>query len=112
MFAPAMPALHVILDEIASNIVKHSGASGFQVDVTFNHAAGTAKLLFVDDGKPYDPLAHEDPDTTLSAEERPIGGLGLLMVKKMSDSLSYKREHNRNVFWAEKALPAPAKKDA
>lgn len=112
MFAPAMPALHVILDEIASNIVKHSGASGFQVDVTFNHAAGTAKLLFVDDGKPYDPLTHEDPDTTLSAEERPIGGLGLLMVKKMSDSLSYKREHNRNVFWAEKAMPAPAKKDA
>ena len=54
------------------------------------------KIVFIDDGVAYDPLAHADPDTTLSAEERPIGGLGILMVKKMSDSVSYMRSHYRN----------------
>ena len=105
MFDAAMPALHVILDEIASNIVKHSGATGFQVDVSFNPAAPGAKLVFVDDGRAYDPLTHEDPDTTLPAEAREIGGLGILMVKKMSTAVSYHREHSRNFLVVEKALP-------
>ena len=56
------------------------------------------RLVFSDDGTPYDPLAHVDPDTTLSAAERPIGGLGILMVKKMSDSVDYARVRNRNVL--------------
>jgi serine phosphatase RsbU (regulator of sigma subunit)/anti-sigma regulatory factor (Ser/Thr protein kinase) len=89
-------AAHIILDEICSNIVKHSGASGFEVDVELLDNPDGVKLTFVDDGKAYDPLSHVDPDTTLSAEERPIGGLGILMVKKMSDSVSYSRVHNRN----------------
>ena len=88
--------LHVILDEIASNIVKHSRASGFELDVEFVSEPAGVKLTFIDDGVPYDPISHEDPDTTLSAEERPIGGLGLLMVKKMSDSIGYVRKYNRN----------------
>ena len=90
----AGPKLHVILDEIASNIVKHSGASGFDVDLEFLEDG--VKLSFVDDGSPYDPLAHADPDTTLAPEKRPIGGLGIMMVKKMSKSVSYARENSRN----------------
>jgi anti-sigma regulatory factor (Ser/Thr protein kinase) len=88
------PALHVILDEIASNIVRHSGASGFEVDVEFSSAG--AKLEFIDDGTPYDPLTHVDPDTTLKAEDRAIGGLGIMMVKKMASSVSYRRDRSRN----------------
>ena len=49
--------LHVILDEIASNIVKHSGASGFEVDVEFTEDPAGVRLVFADDGAPYDPLA-------------------------------------------------------
>ena len=98
-------ALHVILDEIASNIVKHSGASGFDVGVELTHDPAGVKLVFTDDGAPYDPLAHADPDTTLPASERPIGGLGILMVKKMSDSVSYERIRDRNVFTAFKRTP-------
>ena len=45
---------------------------------------------------PYNPLAHADPDTSLAADERPIGGLGILMVKKLADSVSYLRKYNRN----------------
>ena len=91
-----VPALHVILDEICSNIVKHSGASGFEVDVELVAEPACVKLIFADDGEPYDPLSHKDPDTTLSAEERPIGGLGIMMVKKMSNEMSYERVHDRN----------------
>ena len=88
--------LHVILDEVASNVVKHSGASGFEVDVEFTEEPAGVKLVFIDDGAPYDPLAHADPDTKLPAAERPIGGLGIMMVKKMADSVSYERTRNRN----------------
>ena len=90
------PALHVILDEMCSNIVKHSGASGFEVDVEMLAEPCGIKLTFVDDGSPYDPLSHEDPDTALPAEKRPIGGLGIMMVKKMADSIKYERKHDRN----------------
>ena len=92
------PPLHVILDEICSNIVRHSRASAFEVDVELTSSPDGVKLTFTDDGFAYDPLGHVDPDTTLPAEERPIGGLGLLMVKKMSNSISYNRRHNRNVL--------------
>ena len=98
--APAanMSALHVILDEICSNIVKHSGASVFEVAIEHLENPTGAKIVFSDDGKPYDPLKHADPDTTLPASERPIGGLGIMMVRKMADSVSYERIDGRNVF--------------
>ena len=92
----AQSSLHIILDEITSNIVKHSGASGFEVDVEFTEDPAGVRLVFVDDGVPYDPLSHADPDTKLPAAERPIGGLGIMMVKKMADSISYERARNRN----------------
>lgn len=99
--APLAAPLHVILDEIASNIVKHSGASGFEVDIEIS---GTnVKLTFVDDGKPYDPLTHADPDTSARPEQRAIGGLGILMVKKLADSIGYAREHNRNFLYVSKS---------
>ena len=95
------PSLHVILDEICSNIVKHSGASGFEVDIEIKDSPLEVKMSFVDDGIAYDPLAHVDPDTTLSAEERPIGGLGILMVKKLASSISYSRVHAHNILAVE-----------
>ena len=60
-------------------------------------------LTFVDDGVPYNPLAHADPDTTASAEDRPIGGLGIMIVKKLASSVSYRRVGSRNVLVVERA---------
>lgn len=94
--SPLLPALHVVLDEIVSNIVKHSGASGFEIDMEFLDDPPSVELVFIDDGAPYNPLDHADPDTSLPADERPIGGLGILMVKKMASSMSYRRARNRN----------------
>ncbi len=96
-------ALHIMLDEIASNVVSYSGATTFEVDASI--AGGTiARLSISDDGKPYDPLAHADPDTTLSAADRPIGGLGIFIVKKMADFVFYHREGNRNVLTFSKSV--------
>ena len=92
------PSLHVILDEIAANIVRHSKATRFELKVELAEDPAGIRLVFTDDGVPYDPLAHADPDTTLPPEERPIGGLGIMMVKKMSDSLSYERAGDSNVL--------------
>ena len=89
-------ALHVILDEICSNIVKHSGASYFELGLSRLLEPSGVKMEFIDDGVAYNPLSHEDPDTTLPASKRPIGGLGIMMVKKMADSISYERARNRN----------------
>ena len=104
--SPHAASLNIILDEITSNIVNYSGAHGFEVDITVVENPSSVTLVFSDDGTPYDPLGHIDPDTTLSAEERPIGGLGLLMVKKMSNEVVYTRGHNRNILKVVKSFPA------
>ena len=91
-----LPSLQIFLDEIGSNIVRYSGASGFVIDVELTDTPDGIRLVFFDDGTPYDPLSHVDPDTTLSADKRQIGGLGIFMVKKMATSVAYARANNRN----------------
>ena len=55
-------------------------------------------ITFIDSGIPYDPLQKEDPDISLSAEERQIGGLGIYMVKKTVDKIDYRYEDGRNIL--------------
>ncbi|MDY4069622.1 MAG: ATP-binding protein, partial [Lachnospiraceae bacterium] len=59
---------------------------------------------FTDRGKPFDPLAKEDPDITLSAEERQIGGLGIYMVKKSMDEVVYEYKDGQNILRIKKDL--------
>ena len=67
--------------------------------------AGKVHLTFSDNGVPYDPLETAEPDITLSAEEREIGGLGVLMVKRLTETMEYHREDNRNILKIVIALP-------
>ena len=99
------PPLHIIIDEIASNIVKHSGAKDFGLRIECLSEPAGARLTFFDAGKPFDPLAHADPDPTLPVTERPIGGLGIMMVRKMADSVEYKRVDDRNCLTVTKLCP-------
>ena len=55
-------------------------------------------MTFTDDGIPYNPIKAEEPDVTLSAEERKIGGLGIFMVKKMTESMEYTYEDDKNIL--------------
>ena len=61
-------------------------------------------IQFQDGGKPYNPLEKEDPDVSLSAEERSIGGLGILMVKKSMDDIVYEYEDGKNILTIKKKL--------
>ena len=61
-------------------------------------------ITFIDNGVPYDPLSREDPDTTLSAEERDIGGLGIFLVKKNMDEVAYEYKNGQNILRIRKDL--------
>ena len=63
-----------------------------------------AVITIIDSGTPYDPLAKEDPDVTLSAEEREIGGLGVYMTKQFMDEVSYERKDGQNMLTLRKKL--------
>lgn len=66
--------------------------------------ASAMTLVFSDHGKPYNPLLQETPDLTASAEERPIGGLGILLVKKLMDDVSYAFVSGQNVLTLHRSL--------
>ena len=97
----------IAIDELFSNIARYAynpetGSATVQVEVTENPLA--VVITFIDHGKPYDPLAKEDPNTKLSAEERQIGGLGIYMVKKTMDDVSYEYKDGRNILKIKKNL--------
>ena len=90
--------LMIAADEIFANIVRYSGATSWSLDVERTHHPDGVRLVFTDDGAPFDPLDHRDPDTTLKAEERQVGGLGILIVKKTMSPVTYKRRNGKNIL--------------
>lgn len=88
--------VNVAIDEIYSNIANYSGANWAKVH--YERDMNSITLIFTDDGMPYNPLEAEDPDVTLSAEDRQIGGLGIFMVKKIMDDIAYSYENEQNVL--------------
>lgn len=66
-------------------------------------------ISFSDEGKPYDPLAKQDPDLELSLDDRPIGGLGIYLVKTTMDSVAYEHKDGQNVLTIEKDFDKNAK---
>ena len=99
--------LDVAIDEILSNIAFYAYGDG-EGDMTVKadkiNGGKTVRLTFMDHGVYFDPLKKEDPDITLSAEERKIGGLGIFMVKKSMDQVSYERRDDTNILVIEKNL--------
>ena len=100
--------VNVAVDEIFSNIARYSGASLATLGCSL--AGGRVTLRFSDNGRPYDPTGKPDPDTTLSAEERETGGLGIFMVKKLMDEVSYEYADGLNILTLVKSLP-PSRAD-
>ena len=97
----------VVIDELFANIAMYAydgGKGEAIVGVDVSGEPQVVSITFKDRGKPFDPLAKEDPDVTLSVEERPIGGLGIFMVKKMMDEVIYKYEEGVNVLTVRKKI--------
>ncbi len=92
--------LMLAVEEAVVNVMSYAYPIGTQGDVTIT-AKGTdhsIKFIIIDAGKAFDPTLKSEADTTLSAEERPIGGLGILLVQSLMDSVNYERVDGKNVL--------------
>ncbi len=97
----AQMQIEIAVEEIFINIANYAynpdtGSAVIRVEVADDPVS--VKLVFIDKGVPYDPLAKKDPDITLSAEERDIGGLGIFMVKKNMDEIHYEYKDGQNIL--------------
>ncbi|MGM9938057.1 MAG: ATP-binding protein [Candidatus Ornithomonoglobus sp.] len=99
--------LNLVIEELFVNIASYaynSGPGTVRVRVDIKENPLSVVIEFADNGVQYDPLANDDPDITLSAEERQIGGLGIYMVKSCVDNISYKYENGQNILTIEKNI--------
>lgn len=99
--------IDIAVEEVYVNIAHYAynpEIGGVTIRVQIEEEPLAVILTFIDKGKPYDPLAKEDPDVTLSAEDRQIGGLGIFMVKKSMDNISYEYNEGRNILTLKKKL--------
>jgi len=97
--------INIAVEEVFVNIAHYAYPSGEgDVTVSLPVTPGSFVIEFRDSGLPYDPLSRCDPDITLSAAEREIGGLGIFMVKQLMDSVSYRYENECNVLTISKEL--------
>ena len=96
----AQMQLEIAVEELFVNIARYAYPNEVR-DAEVSIAVeenGIARVTFSDSGVPYDPLAKPDPDISLSADERPIGGLGIYMVKKSMDDMRYERRDGKNIL--------------
>lgn len=99
--------LNVAVEEIFVNIAYYAYApsSGTAtIKIKCIEDPRSLVITFIDSGMEYNPLEREDPDVTLPAEERQIGGLGIYMVKKSMDSMEYERKDDQNVLTIRKTF--------
>ena len=97
--------IRLCVEEVVENVVSYAydaGAGYMKVETSFDD--GVWEIRFEDAGTPFNPLAKEDPDITLPAEERPIGGLGIFLCKQMMDSLDYIHADGCNRFTMTKKI--------
>ena len=97
----AQVQIDIAIDELFGNIAQYAynpdtGPATVRVEVS--DAPISVTITFMDHGIPYDPLQHADPDIALSAEERAAGGLGIFMVKKTMDEITYEYKDGQNIL--------------
>ena len=93
--------IDVAVEEIFVNIASYAYGDKIgsaEIITDYDEPSKSMSFTFIDQGTPYDPLAKEDPDVTLSAEERQIGGLGIYIVKKSMDDVKYEYKDNSNIL--------------
>ncbi len=99
--------VRLIAEEVACNTVEHGGRGEMVVEI--DRRSGALALEFRDDGRPFDPLSAPPPALHDDIGERPIGGLGLHLVRELAHGLSYAREEPYNVLRVTLRDPAPGR---
>ena len=97
--------IDLAVEEIYVNIANYAYGDGTgTAEISVSVEAGELIIVFKDSGTPYNPLEKEDPDTSLSAEERQIGGLGIFLVKKNMDDVAYEYKNGQNILIIKKKI--------
>lgn len=109
-------SLNVALDELLANELSHGmvgrDASSVTVEVEIELDQERLTVTLTDDGPPFDPFRQAAPETMLSVDERPIGGLGIHLVRELMDEVSYQRRDGYNVVVLVKQLVGREKDSA
>jgi anti-sigma regulatory factor (Ser/Thr protein kinase) len=103
----AQMQIDIAVEELFVNIAHYAYAPDVGeavISVAKDKEKNQISITFADSGKPYNPLEKPDPDVTLSAEERSIGGLGIFMVKKSMDDMRYEYKDGQNILTITKRL--------
>ena len=103
----AQMQIDVAIDELFSNISRYAypgGQGEATVRFVFDEAERVCSVIFIDRGIPFDPLAQQAPDTSLPLMDRPVGGLGIFLVKKTMDAVEYRHENGRNILTIRKRI--------
>ncbi|MDD2594563.1 MAG: SpoIIE family protein phosphatase [Bacteroidales bacterium] len=95
--------LQLVLEEAVTNVILYAypDKKG-DIELELSQCNGHLTFVLSDRGIPYNPLEKEDPDVTLAAEERPIGGLGIYFIKQLMDEVGYNRNDGKNIFTMKK----------
>ena len=91
-------SLNLVVEEAFTNIVSYGYDDDLEhiVELQLERDSGELRILIADDGHEYDPTARADPDISLGADDRPVGGLGIYLIRKIMDSVEYRRAGNKN----------------
>lgn len=92
--------LRLVLEELVVNVANYAYGDGGDgpLEISVDAREDAIVVTLTDEGDPFNPLQQEAPDTSLDAEERPIGGLGIFLVRQMVDNVSYRYEAGRNIL--------------
>lgn len=106
--------IDIAIDELFSNIAYYAynpetGPATVRVEVLEEPLS--VEITFIDSGVAYNPLAKDDPDLSLSADEREIGGLGIYIVKNSMDDVAYEYKDGKNILRIRKNIPSPEYKE-
>ena len=99
--------IDLAVEEIFVNIAHYSGSEEAEISADLSYSGDDKvvfKIVFCDSGAKFNPLAKADPDLTLSAEERKIGGLGIFLTKKFMDSVEYEYSNGKNCLTIKKKI--------
>jgi len=104
--AELVMTMHLVLDELVANIINHGydDTAEHQIHVTLGADGSELTIRVEDDGRPFDPLQVPPPDLDLPLEERPVGGLGIHLVRSVMDAVEYQRHGDRNILTMRKTI--------
>jgi len=92
--------MNLVIEEAVSNIIFYAfnddNKHEIRISISLENSSLTIKII--DDGIPFNPLAQQQPNITLPAEERPVGGLGIFLISQIMDEMKYARQKNQNIL--------------